>query len=127
MARILLIDDDDMVRFTLRSALQREGHDVVEAENGAVALDRMRDGGFPLVITDIVMPEKEGIEVIMELRRDYPATCIIAITGGDPQRRLLYSSMANELGADHVLIKPFLDDTLIALIDECLCDAEGSA
>ncbi len=82
MARILLIDDDDSVRTMLRLTLAHFGHTVIEARNGKEGLELFQHANADLVITDIVMPEKEGLEVLMELRKKHPPVKIIAISGG---------------------------------------------
>jgi DNA-binding response OmpR family regulator len=114
MARILLIDDDDSVRTMLRLTLDHFGHTVIEARNGKEGLELFQHANADLVITDIVMPEKEGLEVLMELRKKHPPVKIIAISGGD------YLHMAKLMGAAKVLAKPFSTNILIAAIDELL-------
>ena len=114
MARILLIDDDESVRTMLRLTLAHFGHTVIEAHNGKEGLELFRHANADLLITDIVMPEKEGLEVLMELRKKHPPVKIIAISGGD------YLHMAKLMGAAKVLAKPFSTNVLIAAIDELL-------
>ena len=93
MARILLIDDDDSVRTMLRLTLVHFGHTVIEARDGKEGLELFQNTDVDLLITDIVMPEKEGLEVLMELRkRKHPPVKIIAISGGD------YLHMAKLMG-----------------------------
>ena len=82
MALILIIDDDDQIRRVLRKTLERDGYDVADAPNGKEGIRLYRENPADLVITDIIMPEKEGIETIRELRRDFPEVKIIAISGG---------------------------------------------
>jgi len=120
MARILVVDDEEKVRFSLRAALEDEAHDVSEAENGAVAMDLVTVGAFDLVVTDIVMPEKEGIQTILELKSGFPEIKVIAITGGNRERRELYAATASTLGADEVLQKPFTHKALVESVDRCL-------
>ena len=120
MARILIIDDEELVRFTIRQILEAAGHDVGEAKNGAEGLTRFKTNPYELVITDIIMPEKEGIETIIELHRDFPATRIIAISGGGRTRNLDFLKLAGQFGAAVSLAKPFSDDELIAAVDSCL-------
>jgi len=72
MARVLLIDDDPLVRNILRQILELDGHMVVDAANGAVAMQRWSEQPADLIVTDILMPEKDGLEVIRELRRQCP-------------------------------------------------------
>lgn len=120
MARILLIDDDDTVRLSMRLALEDADHIIDEAANGAAGLERLREQAADLVITDIFMPEKEGLETIDEIKRDYPHTKIIAISGGgrmDPQD---YLEVARRLGADHSLFKPFDIGLLVETVEEAL-------
>jgi DNA-binding NtrC family response regulator len=82
MARILVVDDDEQIRIMLEIALSRDSHEVVTAENGAVASMRQSERPADVVIIYIIMPEKEGFETIIEFRREYPKTKIIAISGG---------------------------------------------
>ena len=81
MARILVVDDDNAVRLLLRSMLERRGHSVVEAENGAEGLQYYRAAPADLVITDIQMPVMDGLQMIKALRDDFPTAKIIAISG----------------------------------------------
>ena len=120
MARILLIDDDDTVRLSMRLALEDADYIIDEAANGAAGLERMREQPADLVITDIFMPEKEGLETIDELKRDFPRAKIIAISGGgrmDPQD---YLEVARNLGADRSLFKPFDIRLLVTTVEEAL-------
>jgi CheY-like chemotaxis protein len=109
VARILLVEDDEAVRDILKKALVSSGHEVEEAENGNVALAAYRRQPCDLVITDLVMPEKDGLETILELRRMNPAVKIVAMSGGG--RTLgpgqFYLESAQLFGAYRVLAKPF--------------------
>jgi DNA-binding NtrC family response regulator len=120
MARILLIDDDESVRTILYLTLVHAGHDVVEARNGREGLDLFRQGGVDLVITDIVMPEKEGFEVLMKIQKRNPALKIIAISGGGLHNAAHYLHTAKLLGAAKVLAKPFSNESLMAAVNELL-------
>ena len=80
--RILLIDDDPLVRNILRQILELDGHMVVDAANGAVAMQRWSEQPADLIVTDILMPEKDGLEVIRELRRQCPQLKVIAVDHG---------------------------------------------
>jgi two-component system, chemotaxis family, chemotaxis protein CheY len=106
MARILLVDDDCQVRGMLKMTLEREGHQIVEAENGVEAVNKYRPDSIDLVITDIVMPEKEGIETIMELRSMDPLVKIIAISGGGRINPNDYLNWARRFGVRHTFAKP---------------------
>ncbi len=106
MARILVIDDDELIRITLRNILQRAGYEVTLATNGQDGLKKFRERPADLVILDIIMPEKGGIEVLGEFRRDAPEAKIIAISGGVMGRETDYLAAPKELGADHCLAKP---------------------
>lgn len=117
MASILIVDDQDMVRRTLRNALEAEGLEVREAGDGDEALRLYRMAPADVVVTDIVMPNKEGIETIFELRRASTRVKIIAMSGRDTADFL---DMARKLGADHVLRKPFEMRILVGLVKDCL-------
>lgn len=118
MATVLLIDDDEAFRSMLRRALQRRGHDVFEAAEGRSALHALSNTTVDLVITDIIMPEMEGIETIRALRRAHPELKIIAMSGGGRVRPESYLETAKAFGAIHVFSKPFDNETLLAAIDE---------
>jgi YesN/AraC family two-component response regulator len=126
MARILLIDDDDSVRNVLRLILNQFGHLVIEARNGREGMELFMDANADLVITDIVMPEKEGLEVLMEMRKMSPAMKIIAISGGGRVNPTDYLRMAGFLGAAKVLAKPISSEALIGAINEVLLAAGGA-
>jgi DNA-binding NtrC family response regulator len=121
MAEILVIDDDRQMRRLLARILKGAGHTIYEAENGRVGMELFRQQRPPLVISDILMPDTEGIETILSLRRDNPDLRIIAISGGsDP----LYLDMATKLGASGSLQKPFSPDELLRLLDALLQAAD---
>ena len=120
MARILLIDDEEPVRTLLRKMLEQFGHTVIEARGGTEGLALFPHAHVELVITDIVMPDKDGLEVLRELRRMDPSVKILAISGADVDRRAVYLNTARLMGAATVLAKPFVADQLRAAIDELL-------
>jgi len=120
VARILLIDDDAATRLALRGVLDACGHDVVTAADGEEGLDAFRANSFDIVITDIIMPGKEGIATIREIRQENPAMPIIAISGGGVLAGLRYLEVATKLGANRTLAKPFSTERLLQAIDACL-------
>lgn len=120
MARILIIDDDDALRATIAATLHERGHEVIEATNGTEGLVRQATRPADLVITDLVMPEREGIETIIELRKRAPKLAIIAMSGS--AKPDLYLKMAMQFGACETLVKPFTTEALIAAMDHALSD-----
>ncbi len=120
MAKILLVDDDCQVRAMLKLTLEREGHQVVEAENGVEAVAKYQPDAIDLVITDIVMPEKEGIETIMELRSMDPLVKIIAISGGGRINPDDYLNWARRFGVRFTFTKPVAREQLRDAIDELM-------
>ncbi len=120
MAKILVVDDEELARFTIRDILETAGHQVEEATNGVEALAIQSASPFDLVITDIIMPEKEGVETIIELKQLYPSLKIIAISGGGRTRNLDFLKLGKDLGADSILPKPFSDDDLMEQVYACL-------
>ena len=120
MARILLIDDDDALRAVLREILVHFGHTVIEARNGTEGLALFQQAPADLLITDIVMPEKDGIEVLMALRDMHRPLKIIAISGAGPHGGGDYLALARLMRAAKVLQKPFSADALMAAINDLL-------
>ncbi|MBV5326312.1 MAG: response regulator [Chlorobium sp.] len=115
--KILVIEDDAVVRKFIIATLETERHTVFEACNGKEGLLFLKEhSGISIIITDIVMPEKEGIETIMEVKRYYPAIKIIAISGGGKNSPENYLILAKALGAHVTLKKPFnVNDLLMSL------------
>ena len=118
--RVLLIEDDDAVRKVVRMMLERDGHDVTEAGNGRLGLEQLKASAFDLVITDIIMPDMEGVETVMAVRQQYPAVKIIAMSGGDRTGNMDSLSAAEKLGASATLRKPFTRSALTAALDRTL-------
>lgn len=116
MARILIIDDEKQFRQALRQVLEKDGYQVIEARDGQEGMQCYRNTPADLVIMDLIMPEMEGIETIMELRREFGDMKIIAVTGGD--RYLL--DAARHLGAQHIFQKPFEMNDLLDAVQEQL-------
>jgi YesN/AraC family two-component response regulator len=102
MNRILVVDDNLMIRKIIRNIFRNENYKIEEAENGLEGLDMIRKNSYDLVITDILMPKMEGLELIMHIKRDFPKIKIIAISGGKPY----YLYMAKKLGTEKVFTKP---------------------
>ena len=124
MATILLVDDDDQFRGMLSEVLTRAGYQVQEASDGHEATRLYASNPTDLVITDLVMPGKEGLEMIVEFKQVDPAIRIIAMSGGNRNGAQDYLKMAKALGAHRVLTKPFLHREILDVISEVL---QGSA
>ena len=122
MARILIIDDAKPVRYTLKEEMEKYGYEVVEAADGRAGLDLQGREPADLVVTDIFMPEMDGLETIFELKRDYPDIPIIAISGHGNFGTVDYLRVSERLGADAVLSKPIEIEELVALV-RCLLSA----
>jgi len=126
VARILLIDDDATVRYALRQLLERAGHVVDEAEDGQAGVERYAARGADVVVTDIIMPNQEGIETIIRLRRLTPSLPIIAMSGGGRSGNRDFLAMAEKLGAAKVTAKPFRPKELVEAVAGLLPAAAGS-
>jgi len=120
MAIILIIEDDPQILNILGQTLKREGHEVVEALYGKEGLKLYRENPADLVITDIIMAETEGIEIIMELQRDFPNVKIIAISGGGRIESDEYLYIAQMLGVQKTFAKPFSLEELLKAVSELL-------
>ncbi|MBI5556697.1 MAG: response regulator [Deltaproteobacteria bacterium] len=119
MAKILVIDDEEQIRALLKRIFESLDHFVFVAENGAVGLKMLAQEPFDLVITDIFMPEKEGMETIIEIKRDYPLVKIVAMSGGG-SKGCDYLPMAKPLGADVCLNKPFTKEVIVSIVSGLL-------
>lgn len=106
-ARVLLIDDDSMARHTVAMMLEQLGYHVLQADSGESGLIAFREELPHLVVTDLIMPKKEGIEIICEIKSEKPDTRIVAISGGGRLHAFDLLTMAQHLGADAMLRKPF--------------------
>lgn len=118
--RILVIDDDEQMRTLLRQVMEWAGYEVFEAADGREGMLRQRKEQADLVITDLIMPEQEGLETITSLKKEYPHVKIIAISGGGRIGPDAYLPAAQELGADRVFSKPFDVRELAATVKELL-------
>ena len=120
MASILVIDDDNELRTVLCAILEGEGHQVAEAVDGGEGLEAYRASPVDLVLTDLIMPGQEGVETIMELRKEFPDVRIIAMSGGGRADPGSFLGFANKLGAADTLEKPFSRDLLLDTIAKVL-------
>jgi CheY-like chemotaxis protein len=120
MKRILIIDDEEDIRVMLQHMLGREGYQTVTASEGREGLKQQRQAPADLIITDLMMPGQEGLETIMEIRRLYPNTKIIAMSGGGQGGVLDFLPIAVQLGAARAMAKPFTHDELMSAVKEVL-------
>lgn len=116
MAHVLVIDDDELVRFTAQMVLSHDGHSVDTANDGLEGIHKVRANSYDLVVTDIIMPEMEGLETISILQKEYPALPIVAMSGGGPSGRIDYLERARAMGIAGSLEKPFSQEELCALV-----------
>ncbi len=120
MTRILIIDDEVQIRKMLRQLFEREGYEVFDASDGNEGLKLYRKNPADIVITDLVMPEKEGIETIKELYQEFPDVKIIAISGGGRIVPEHYLEIAKKFGAVRTFSKPFESKDLLMAVKELL-------
>jgi DNA-binding response OmpR family regulator len=116
MARILVIDDDTQFRTTLEKILKAANYEVVLAADGNEGIQKQNAEPMDLIIIDLFMPEREGLETIQQLRKDFPELPIIAISGNDMSGPML--TIASKLGADKILQKPFNAGIILKAIQE---------
>jgi len=120
MSKVLVIDDDDLVRDTFVQMLTRAGFEVATAKNGREGLARFRSESPDVIMTDVIMPDQDGIETIMALRQASSTIPIIAISGGGRAHVMQFLDAAQKLGADMVLSKPIKQPELISAISRVL-------
>lgn len=118
--RVLIIDDDEQIRVLLEQMMHWAGFEVMVAENGKVAMQLQHENPADLVITDLIMPEQEGLETISRLKKEYAGIKIIAISGGGRIGPEAYLPAALELGADKVFSKPFDVQEIVDTVREML-------
>lgn len=121
-SQILVIEDDRAVRELMLHTLSRAGYRVLSAEDGNEGMNIFRSEHPDLVITDIVMPQKEGFETIMALRKEQPDVKVIAMSGGGRHGTEDYLSVARKLGACRTVAKPFLREEMLRVVREALQD-----
>ena len=124
MPEILLVEDDRAVRDLLYTQLVAAGYEVQVAADGTDGLRTYRDRRPDLVVTDLIMPEMEGIQMMRELRRENPGVRVIAISGGGRGSANTYLQLAEKMGAVNTLEKPVRQDTLLAAVEDALSDEE---
>jgi DNA-binding NtrC family response regulator len=120
MTKILVIDDDAVVRKTVVYLLEGAGYNVLSAEDGKRGMVLFRSEQPDLVITDIIMPEQEGIQTITEMHSEKPDARIIAMSGGGRIGNVDFLKIAQELGAMDAIPKPFDSDELLTIVENCL-------
>ena len=120
MARILIIDDESQIRSMLRLMLERVGYEVDEAPDGLEGIRQYREDPADLIITDLIMPNKDGIGMIIDLKKEFPKVKIIAMSGGGVNRPEGYLDGAKKLGATRTLTKPIDRDEMLKAVKDTL-------
>jgi len=126
MPGVLIVEDDKELREMLKMSLLRRNFTVLEAENGKEAITHFKPSLTDLVVTDLIMPEEDGLKVIIKLRELKPSIKIIAISGGGKVGPGSYLNLAKALGADAIYSKPFSINDLTAKIEQLLDNEQHS-
>ena len=116
MARILIIDDEPQIRSMLKLMLERDGYEVVEAPDGVEGISVYRQNPTDLIITDLIMPNKDGIGMIIDLKKEFPEVKIIAMSGGGLNKPDGYLKGAKKLGASYTLTKPIDREEILRVV-----------
>lgn len=121
MSRILVVDDEAGITTVINAVLTRANYTVITARNGKEALEKLDLGPVDLVVTDLIMPEMDGLHLILEIQKRIPKVKIIAMSGGGHEAGPgFYLKDAQALGAAHLLAKPFMLNELVALVKSTL-------
>jgi YesN/AraC family two-component response regulator len=120
MSKVLIIDDEPYILLMLKKMLEKAGYEVDLASNGKEGMDLFAKASADLVITDIIMPDKEGLEIIMEMKKQRPDLKIIAISGGGRISPESYLECAAHFGASRVFQKPFKQKELVSAVNELI-------
>ena len=123
MARILIIDDEPQIRSMLTLMLERDGFEVVEAPDGVEGIKVYRQNPADLIITDLIMPNKDGIGMIIDLKKEFPDVKIIAMSGGGLNKPDGYLKGAKKLGASCTLTKPIDREEMLRAVRDILKDS----
>ena len=113
---IMIVDDDPIIRTMCRSAFEEKGYSVLEAENGERAIGLLRSQNVDVVFLDILMPDKDGLETLIDIKRTQPSACVYAMSGGGRRGNYTYLDIARRFGADNVVRKPFVPNSLVDLV-----------
>lgn len=125
MSSILVIDDNTPMREAVCEMLQQAGYEAISVEDGRLAAELHRTTPVDLVITDLFMPDTDGLEIIYQFRHEFPDVKIIAVSGGGSRGMLDLLAVAKNLGAQRVLMKPFAREELLAAVEELLAHDQG--
>lgn len=120
VAKILVIDDDKSIRELLRTFLESRGHEVLEADDGSLGIEMVRSDSYDLVVIDMVMPKRGGMETIMELCQATPELPVIAMSGKIPTAVRPINSLVRQFGVRDILQKPFTRNSFFEAIDSAL-------
>ena len=120
MEKILVIDDEPVIRVLLRQLFEKRSYTVFEASDGAEGLDLYRKENPDVVVTDLIMPEEEGLSVIKKIKKIKPDANIIAISGGGLGSAEVYLKLAKSMGAQYVFQKPFDDKEMLSTVENML-------
>jgi DNA-binding NtrC family response regulator len=124
MSRILVIDDNTSMREAVCEMLQQAGYEPVPVENGRFAAQIHRSDPVDLIITDLFMPDTDGLEIIYQFRHEFPDVKIIAVSGGGSRGLVELLSVAKKMGAQRALMKPFAWEDLLSAVQELLAPSE---
>ena len=125
LPKILLVDDDPLVRASLADVLNESGYDVAEAIDGSDGLKALERDSFDCVVLDILMPERDGLETIREIRKKWTALPVLAISSGDRTGWCDHLRMAAAFGADDTMSKPFLSSDLLVRVERLVARAKA--
>jgi CheY-like chemotaxis protein len=120
MCEILIIDDEEPIRLMLRTLLEKKGYSVADASNGVEGYKLFLKNPSNVVILDMLMPVKDGIETMISLKKDFPGVKIIAISGGGVVNPDVYLSLAQKLGADYTFQKPVEKNKLLSAVESLI-------
>ena len=126
LKNILLVDDEEPIRKMIRAVLGEDSYSFIEASNGAKALEILETQSFDLIITDVIMPDCDGIELVLNVRKKLPDIQVIVMSGGGRVRADPYLSLAEKLGAARVFEKPFDTTELRETVSELLGEDESA-
>jgi CheY-like chemotaxis protein len=122
---VLVVDDDSDVRMTLEALLQEYGFEVLTAEDGNRALQKLSEHAIDLVLLDVIMPDKDGLETLTLIKRSRPDVRVVSMSGGGQRRNGTFLAAAKQCGADAIIAKPIEPGDLVRVIRQSLAGKLG--
>ncbi|GAB1482541.1 hypothetical protein MASR2M78_13570 [Treponema sp.] len=127
MSTVLIVDDEETIREVATAILQKAGHQCVSAVDAAQAIDKIQAHKLDVALVDVILPGRGGLDLLMEIRRDFPALPVVVMSGKVKTNTLPFQNLARQFGAGQILSKPFTSEELVSAVESVLQDDPPTA